>query len=58
MTLHKPTQPHQEGLPQQIVEFAHLKTLVASYNHHFAIYSISKKHGTQLILNVVWKFVY
>jgi hypothetical protein len=58
VTLHKLTQPHQEGLLQQIVEFAHLSTLVASYNHHFAMYSTGKKHGTQLIPNVVWKFVY
>jgi hypothetical protein len=71
MALHKLTQTHQEGLLQQIMEFAQLSTLVALYNHHFAIntlvalynrhfamYSTGKKHGTQLIPNVVWKFIY
>jgi len=58
VALQKPTQPRQEGLPQQNMEFTHLNTLVTSYNYHFAMYSTSKKNGTQLIPNVVWKFVY
>jgi hypothetical protein len=54
-SLHNPT---KEGLLQHIVESAHLSTLVALYNCHFSMYNIGKKYGTQLILNVVWKFVY
>jgi hypothetical protein len=53
MTLHKAKQPCQKKLPQQIVEFAHINTLVALYNCNFSMYNIGKKHGTQLIPNVV-----
>jgi len=53
MTLHMAKQPCQKKLPRQIVEFAHINTLVALYNCNFSMYNIGKKHGTQLIPNVV-----
>ncbi len=30
---------------------------VASYKHHFAMYTIGKKDGVPLISNVVWKII-
>jgi hypothetical protein len=58
MALHKPKQPCWKKLPWQIVESTHFSTLATLYNYHFIMYNTSKKHGTQLIPNVVWKFVY
>ena len=40
------------------VESIHLSTLLASYNHHFGLYSEGRKNVSQLIPGAVWRSVY
>jgi hypothetical protein len=43
---------------RQFVESIHLSTLLASYNHHSAIYSEARKNVSQLIPGAVWRSIY
>jgi hypothetical protein len=40
-----------------IVDFMHLSSIAASYNHHFMFYSGDRSNVTQFILSQVWKVV-
>lgn len=41
-----------------IVDFVHLNSMAALYNHHFMFYSWDRNNVTHLIPNQVWKVVY
>jgi hypothetical protein len=43
---------------RSIVDSLHLSTVIASYNNHFANYSIGRSKNTQLIPGKVWKNIY
>ncbi|KAG0606305.1 hypothetical protein M758_9G130600 [Ceratodon purpureus] len=41
-----------------IVESLHIRTMIASYKHHIAVYSKDREQVNQLIPSAVWKGVY
>jgi len=55
----RPTKaPQKDKNLRCIVDYVHLSSMAASYNHHFMLYNRNKNNVTQLIPNQVWKVVY